>query len=491
VCSCREQDLLVNLAFDLRTHKPIHLPTMATPRDSQALTKRNAETALMPPPPPPKRIKRPAIVLDEDTYTDGLSHIIARDFFPGVLETQTTQEYLNALDSNDPEWIAEAGRKVAHVMTPGPEGRRIRGRRGTSMRPTFGNGDETPQGWGGDTPMSVAASEASSALGSKEHEVDLNLSLAAFQAKYTSEDSESFNDLLDRENMKRREKHAWYWNGNKMPSKRQLAQEKVLASRGSTSSSTDLILAEMAKDKRPAMADFKQMGPRNPLMFKPDSIEDSHQTVAQAAEEKSLAPPKAINHSNTRIPVPELLHPEAPNSPTMSAVDAALSGRPRLTASEPGYTGSETPRVRGYAFVDAEPTPSEIAFANGQAIPDSLSLLSQLAPADSTPNPFRLEESSKREVLHQRLVEKSSKNKRAAGRVGELLSAETPGRTPTPKFLSAGGLKKKAGDLTPAAQSLFRKIGTPVRKGSAFDAKGEKKQDKVRWTPSLTPKIRR
>jgi protein DGCR14 len=460
---------------------------------SQALTKRNAESALMPPPPPPKRIKRPAVVLEEDTYTDALSHIIARDFFPGVVETQTTAEYLNALDSKDNEWIAEAGRKLTHVMTPGPEGRRIRGRRGTSMQSAFSNGDDTPQGWGGDTPMSVAASEASTTTGSKEPEVDLNLSLSAFQAKYISEDSESFNTLLDKENNKRRQQYAWFWNGNKIPSARQIAhharEAKLLEATTSKNVSTDLILAEMAEDKRPAMAEHKHMKPRNDLMFGPESVEDSQQTIAQAAEAKSLAPPKAILHSNTRLPAPELTDPDAPRSPTMSAVDAAIAGRPRPTASEPGYTGSETPRVRGYAFVDAEPTPSEIAYSKGLTSPDPLSLLSQLAPADSTPNLFRINESSKREELHHRLVEKSSKNKRVgAGRVGELLSAETPGRTPTPKFLSAGGLKKRAGDLTPAAQSLFRKIGTPVRSGSAFDAKGEKKRDKVRWTPALTPK---
>jgi protein DGCR14 len=450
----------------------------------------------MPPPPPPKRVKRPTTVLEEDTYTEGLSHIIARDFFPGVFETQTTQEYLNALDSKDKEWIAEAGRKLTNAMTPGPEGRRIRGRRGTSMQPTFGNGDETPQGWGGDTPMSVAASETSTAVGSKEPEVDLNLSLSAFQAKYVSEDSESFSALLDRDNQKRRQKFAYLWNGNKVPSARAIAHQareaRLLEATTSTSASTDLILAERARDKRPAMAEHKPMPPRNSLMYGPESIEDSQQTIAQAAEAKSLAPPKAILHSNTRLPVPELEDPDAPHSPTMSAVDAALAGRPRPTASEPGYAGWETPRVKGYAFVDAEPTPSEIAYHAGTEVPDPLSLLSQLAPADPTPNPFRINESSQREALHHRLVEKNSKSKRAgAGRISELLSAETPGRTPTPKFLSATGLKKKAGDLTPAAQSLFRKIGTPVRKGSAFDAESAKKEDKVRWAPGLTPKVRR
>jgi hypothetical protein len=94
---------------------------------SQALAKRSTDNALMPPPPPPKRQKRPAKVLDEDVYTDALSHIIARDFFPGLVESEAQQQYLTALDSKNNDWIREAGRNLTQVMTPGPDGRRRQG----------------------------------------------------------------------------------------------------------------------------------------------------------------------------------------------------------------------------------------------------------------------------------------------------------------------------------------------------------------------------
>ena len=61
---------------------------------------------------PPKRIKRPSTVLDEDNYTDALGHIIARDFFPGLLESRAEQTYLDAVESGDLEWIAEAKRHL-------------------------------------------------------------------------------------------------------------------------------------------------------------------------------------------------------------------------------------------------------------------------------------------------------------------------------------------------------------------------------------------
>ena len=53
-----------------------------SPSPSWALVRKSADPGLMPPPPPPKRIKRPPVVLDEDSYTDALSEIIVRDFFP-------------------------------------------------------------------------------------------------------------------------------------------------------------------------------------------------------------------------------------------------------------------------------------------------------------------------------------------------------------------------------------------------------------------------
>ena len=113
-----------------------------------ALVRKRTDNELMPPPPAPKRIKRPKRVLDEDTYTNALSQIIARDFFPGLLESETQQEYLDALESKDDEWIFSASRRLQHVMTPG----RLRLPREQSV--FVQHGDQTPVGIGGDTPVS-------------------------------------------------------------------------------------------------------------------------------------------------------------------------------------------------------------------------------------------------------------------------------------------------------------------------------------------------
>ena len=455
---------------------------MASTSPSKVLAKRSLDTSLMPPPPPPKRIKRPAKVLDEDDYTNALSHIIARDFFPGLLEAESKQDYLNALDSQDGKWIAAAGRKLTEIMTPGSDGRRLRGRRGTSITPApglSGTGGETPRAWKGDTPMSTFTTpESTTSTPSDRPEVDTNMSLSTFQQKYTSEDNESFYKLLDKQNLKKSEKYAWMWAGNKIPAPRQIAHRKrqqlLAANKASKLSESGKELAVIeAQDTRKAMPDSWPSRPRNPFMFAPGSIEDTAQTIAQKKEEDSRAPPRAVVYDNTRIASHGTTESsnDVPPSPSLSAVQDAIAGRPRPTASEVPVDGSSTPRVNGYAFVDSEPEPP-LSFESPSPL--------LLGSGDSTPNPFKLHESSKREALHYRMVDKVAKGKRAAipKREGEL-------KTPVPRFASSPRIG--SGGMTPAAQRLMGKIGGVGV--TSWEGKTPRKS-KLRegWTPKIAGK---
>lgn len=422
--------------------------------------KRTAGMELMPPPPPPKRIRRPRRVLDEDTYTDALSQIIARDFFPGLLESETQQEYLDALESKDPDWISSASRRLHQVMTPG----RRRPRRGTSLAP----GAQTPKGFVGDTPVSVAGESTVSAAPEKPEEVvaDTNsLSLGAFQSKYTSEDNESFYKLLDRQNTKRAEKYAWMWTGNQLPSKMQLKQKEIEARLAVTRGLTDDgfkrdRLAIKDREERPAQPDTWQSQPNNSLMFAPDGVEDSMETVAQRAEADSRAAPKAVSYQNTRMPAPQIAEEAAtaPGSPSLSAIRAAIAGRRSAstvaTSSVAGGGGGETPRVNGYAFVDDE----EPAYGGGGGSSSARQGgRIDLGPGDATPNPFVIQKNSQREALHHRMVDRIAESKRTsarAGMVGKVAAAEG---TPVPKFPSSPRVGR--GGLTPAAQRLWGNIG--------------------------------
>lgn len=495
---------------------------------SQALTKRDAEQSLMPPPPPPKRIKRPATALDEDVYTNALSEIIARDFFPGLLETQIKQEYLEALDSKDKDWIASSKKKLSVVMTPGrkrvSDGMTPRGSasgrfgdtsKGQTPRMTPGRARafDTPTGWGGETPMSVASStaESASASESKGEIPDVsNMGLMAFQAKYTSEDNESFNKLVDKQNAKRRDHYRWLWSGNKIPSARQIAHQrqeaKRITARGENpghyhppqeekekekdQSEGQEIAIKTDLDARPAKPDAWDSKPENQLMFLPSSIEDTHETIQQRAEAQSRVPAKRILYQNTRLQDPDphrAAESKVPPSPSVSAIQDAIAGRPRLSASEAGFSGGETPRVNGYAFVDEdEPLPDNPPTHNTDNDEDDLSIL---GPASSTPNPFQIRENRKREDLHHRMVDRVARTKRAEKAARETASHATP-RFPSSPHLDFGLRSPAAGaaspigkSLTPAAQKLLQRVGgsTP---GKSSQASGSGLRNI--WTP--TPK---
>jgi protein DGCR14 len=465
--------------------------------NSTALTKRNASTALMPPPPAPQRIKRPNVVLDEDTYVSAVSHIIRRDFFPGLAEADAQREYLNAVESKDKSWIREAGKKLTHVMTPVPSGKRR-----VSERTRFDRADKTPSVWGADTPTTVAPSEADDdeeALG-KLDSVDLNMSLNTFQAKYTSEDQESFSQLIDTQNAKKFKRNTWLREGNMYASKQRLAQQKVLQARAAANSSSSSELVLHDTDTRPAAPTMHKHTAFNTFMFAPDSVESWAPTRAQVAQAASLAPPKQVLYNNTRLPAQET-EPQRPPSPTLSSIRDAVAGRPRLNPSEGGYTGNETPRVNGYAFVDTQPE-SE---SEDDAPTD---LLDRYGVDSSKATPFTITESSAREKMHNKMVERigaqrSHPNADAnaklkpglgifKGETPRFLSAPTPrvgvgGQTPRVGVGNQTPGRKVKGDLTPAAQRLYERMGrTPRRTGVRSGGFGASEGAKLgrEWTPA-------
>lgn len=459
---------------------------------SDALVRKRADTELMPPPPPAKRIKRPKRVLDEDTYTDALSHIIARDFFPGLLESETQQEYLDALESKDEEWISSAGRRLQQVMTPGR-----RRTLTTPLRQPFPSASQTPVNFMGDTPASIASSSAGTNA-SKQNAVDTSMSLAAFQSRYTSEDNESFYKLLDKQNQKKVEKYAWLWTGNKLPSKQQLKQKeveaKLLANRGDKALIDDgfkknrLAIPDKDAQDRPAAPEHWKSKPQNELMFLPDGMEGL-ETVVERRERESRMGSRRVVYENTRVPDPNLKiitsegddRSRRGGSPTLSEIRNAIAGNRRACDTETNASsiaggGGETPRVNGYAFVDdeePEPEPAPKQKKGKTSLP-----IIELGPGNAAPNPFQLQAQRRREVLHHRMVDKISQSKRTSARLGVTGKVE---QTPVPKFPSSP--RVSGGGLTPAAQRLWGKIGNNMGRGSESPFSGSVKMTSRRKEP--------
>jgi protein DGCR14 len=478
---------------------------------SQAVVaKRTAQEVALMPPPPLKKIKRPPKVLDEDDYTEALSDIIARDYFPGLRESQAQNEYLSALESGNQAWIAEAARNLRAASDPaaGRSQRQARdGRfdeaRGTPRVPQ--RAADTPRGFDGSaTPSSVAASDITEAsserINTSEH------TLSSFQTIYTSEDNASFNDVLDKQNKIRREKHAYHWTGDgRIPTARQIesrAQQQQLIADSkhddqplTQHSETTLVhkpsspprqanelatippLTVGAVASRPAQPNaWKTSRPDNTFMFFADSIDDYAPTMPTIAEQKQLASkagPKQTVHGNTRFPLLSALQSQSsdgpiPPSPSLNTDVVAARGTRSDLNSDAGYTGAETPRVNGYAFVDEDEPEPEPA-----ALPSYRDLLAGQAP-DANPNPFKFSAVQKREALHHRLVEETAAGKRAK----EKEATPVGGVTGTPR-------RDGRGNMTPAAERLLGRLGkTPVRGSVGTERTGASEM----WTPVRTPR---
>ncbi|ETI23485.1 hypothetical protein G647_05287 [Cladophialophora carrionii CBS 160.54] len=515
---------------------------MATSQPSQALVRRASvdDVALMPPP-PFKRIKRPPKVLDEDEYTQALSDIIARDYFPGLLESQLQHEYLAALESGNDAWVAEVAHRLRQAAAQTAGSAKRRAARSTrfdstpSATPT--RAQDTPLGNTGDeTPISVAGSAISdggSGLEKRNGQLDLDtarLSLGAFQAKYTSEDNESFNTVLDKQNQKRRLKHAHLWTQDqRLSSARQIAyrraahEARLLKQNPEAQAEEDdgdataaaggkalipIPISSGAVDSRPARPDaWKIQKPDNTLMFPASSVdEDGIPTVQQVREQTSKAGVKEVVHANTRFPPLHVQYADdfaagpVPPSPSLNTEIIAQRGRRGVgggggpgnevfsAASE--FLGSETPRVNGYAFVDEDEPENnnnnvhDPSAANGSASAPSYRDLLAGQVGDGTPNPFTISEIRKREDLHLRMVERQAKKKRDKDK-------ETV-RTPVSAVALSGqrGARTPAGNVTPAARRLMERLGakTPSSRGAVPGDVATTSSSTLDWTPGRTPR---
>ena len=295
--------------------------------------------------PAPKRSLNRQAVLDEDEYTAALSHIIARDFFPSLVHLDATNSYLDALETRDPQLIGASVRNLESVNAT------VR-----SARP-WQTPSETPYGAGpSETPVQQQHERPT-----KRTRYETDMSLDAFQARYTSEDNSSFTQILNDENARRREKYGWAWDAQRrveaqrtkalevreralieMPESAGVrekmrieapvsagliaaAQDEDAAGAGAgtqegaadgeggeSSAGKEVVLREgdgedevvdvMApkKDTRPAGVDGWAFRARNSLMFSPGADVSPYDPLS-AKSTPAKGPPKTIKHGNTRL----------------------------------------------------------------------------------------------------------------------------------------------------------------------------------------------
>ncbi|KAJ7783912.1 nuclear protein DGCR14 [Mycena maculata] len=426
--------------------------------------------ALTPSTPPSRSLNR-QVVLEEDEYMTALSAIIARDFFPSLSHLDATNGYLDALRSQDPHLIDASVRRLEEVGV-------------TPARPfPLQTPGRTPYGGGpSETPLPTPRGEAPA----KRARYDTDLSLDAFQARYTSEDNSSFTEILDEENRKRKERWGWAWEAQRRveAQKERLLEErerlliepqsmvgvrekfriekpqsKGLIEDGKgkekegdeeekdgekkgdgeetdgdekalavvQSSSTVDVMASR-KDTRSAAVDGWKFKARNSLMFPPDADESPYHTKPS----EFTGDPRAIVHGSTRLPEQDDRAPSramsAPPSPTRSHINAAIMGTPYRPRSSTINNFSLVPNL-------PSPTPDELGpkavkqlmtWGTLNATPRVIS--QSQADADLPPprTPFHIPAPSARETISHKLSNNASKSLRVkAGLLG--LGGRTPG----------------------------------------------------------------
>lgn len=421
--------------------------------------------------------KKKITVLDEEKYTVELEKIIEKDFFPDLPKMKAQAEYFEALEKNDlvklrelqmkfskrPDTVNSIYSSPANFETPD------RGERPHPRRP--------------DTGQSTVIGEKKGEKTSDDEEPQCKVHLDSFLSQNTSEDNDSFAQILEESEKKGREKHAWLYENE---TNRKQEEEDRLA--------LPDIETQAAITDGKAGVDTWKYRTRNHVMYIPDGEDLSSQELLELKKKK----PRKIIHENTRF------HLNPWNTQKSKAViKQAATEKALLHSGKIGHDGKEvevamTPRVNGYGFV-ATPSPApgvdesplmtwgEIEGTPFQLDSNETPLVPSNAPA------FKIPAVPKRDLLGIELAEKSSRQHRDKKKNALKLASRlaSPGTG-----LGGKSSLERISSLSPAAQRLFgSRIGVrtgtdkALRESYSPSPTHRLPGDKTpRLTPKLTPK---
>lgn len=342
----------------------------------------------------PKKQKRKQTVLDEDTYVKTLDKIITRDYFPAL------QPLENLLTGVRPS-VADSVRSVR-----------------SSINGSFED----------DSPEPVRSPRAEAPVAPPP---ETKLSLDQFTANFTSEDNESFEQLIEVEEKRRVQRVFWVEEHAKEAAKN--------------------IINRLEEPKRTGMLDTWTYTTQNHLMFHPSGDE-----VAQP-EPPAHLPQKEIVAENTRFPGGFF------DKPTQVEEE-------KLKAAIPG-----TPMVGDYKLLRT-PTPhisaGEEIITWGDIVGTPLHLGSEDASTKPSGKEFRVPATPARDELLYRLDAQSKERAKNISGGSRRFTPRTP-QTPMSPAARAMLRSGNKGDLqlrasygmtpTPFARPASRKPrGTPT-----------------------------
>lgn len=411
--------------------------------------------------------KKKVQVLNEDEYTEGVEKILERDFFPDLSKMKAQAEYYEALDKNDLVKL----RQLQNKFSKRPDtGFSVASSPATFETPEHPRDRDTGHKDTGQSDKHTDKAEKEKKE-PKQH-------LDAFLSKNTSEDNASFVEILEENEKKHREKHAWLFENEDCRTEEE-KERLCLPSIEEQAAITD----------GKAGVDTWKYRTRNAVMYVPDGEDYSAEELMELNKKK----PRKIVYDNTRFQTKPWDNQKNKESLQQAAFDKA-----NLHSGKIGHDGKElqssvTPRVNGYGFV-ATPSPApgvnesplmtwgEIEGTPFQLEPNETPLVPSSGPT------FKIPDVPKRDRIAFELAEKASKQHRDKKETALRLASRLA--SPTPKFGMSHS--DRINSMSPAAQRLIGKsFGVRTHTDKALRASyspspghgsvGDK-------TPTLTPK---
>jgi len=165
--------------------------------------------------------------------------------------------------------------------------------------------------------------------------------LDSFLSKYHSEDDASFNELVEKDQQKYREKYSWLYNKEKEQNleSKELQQQLALTDSENTSSTMKAI------EYRPAGVQTWSYTAKNSLMYIPEGMEVSVQEALQSSSK-----PREIVHENTRLSK-EFLTKTQKTFSGVSNISKKDTVPEKVGVDGLVVNSSDAPKVNGYGFV--------------------------------------------------------------------------------------------------------------------------------------------
>lgn len=415
------------------------------------VTSQGMEVFKKPLQPAPHRKRK---VLDEEAYVREMEKIIERDFFPDLDNLKERMEYIEAKESNNVGKLRALFKKYASEGNASTL-RSIENSPATFETPAEAKGCSTPASHRSQDSDTESVKEERESV--KESEGKGEMSLDEFLARHTSEDNESFEELMKDNERKFRQKHAWMFEAEEkhnkdhmpnlaLPSAEQQVEASILAITG----------VSQEKDTRPKSVENWKFNTFNSVMFVPDGVDMSQDKLIELRKQKK----QAISLQNTRFD-------GNPFTETMSAA-AMLEASAVQAIKKEGKVGvdgrelgKETPRVNGYNFVtapspmpgvDASPlmTWGEVEGTPCQLDGSQTPLLKKHTPGPS----YRIPQLPSRDRIGHRLSEQASQKHRNK-KLKAVMAAKQGLTSPLIRFGSQSSQERMM-SMSPAAQKLLK-----------------------------------